>query len=637
MKIHTLAAISDPQDPFTFVASTGTVDRMGDVIEQDGWVLNEFKQNPIALWMHDHKSPIGVWENIKVESGRLVARLKLAARGTSALIDSLHALVEQRVLRAVSVGFMPEKYEDLKDKDGNPTGGYRFLKQKLLEISLVTVPANQEALALARSKGIPEDVLCRVFSPPDQKTRKDLAAAGPNARSLSSTATKTRTNTMPTLAERIAKREADLLSLRDQLTELTLVEEPTDEQNVQTEDLTSQIEAGEKALLTLQNAQKALAARSAPAGETQKTQDPAAPPTIKSRGSRKPGDLMVRASIVAIRSFMERRSVDDIIRSSYGGASDLEAFAKAVTDPAMTTVVGWAAELVDNTVGEFLDVLRPESIFFRAPLDRFTFGRGNLKLPGRNDKGLAGDFVGEGLPIPVRRTTMTSITLLPHKLGVITTLTRELAMLSDPAAEPLLRNLMIADTRETVDAKFLDNGAESAIRPGGMQSYATGGNTRVSSGTTLANVITDLKAAIAGMTAANMGRRPFWVMNTQHALSLQLMTNAAGAFMFRDELAQGNLLGMPIYWSTSVPTGVVFMMDGAEIASAFDTAPAIDVSEQATLHMADPADPIADAGGAADPVRSLFQTASIGLRLLWDMTWKPRRTGSVQTITGVAW
>jgi phage head maturation protease len=92
-----------------FVLSDATVDRYGDIVEPDGWNLKWFKGNPIALFGHNNSFPIGTWENVRVESGKLIARLKLAARGTSARIDELISLVEQGVLRAVSVGFIPSK------------------------------------------------------------------------------------------------------------------------------------------------------------------------------------------------------------------------------------------------------------------------------------------------------------------------------------------------------------------------------------------------------------------------------------------------------------------------------------------------------------------------------------------------
>lgn len=154
-------------DPMEFVLSTDEVDRMGDIIVQDGWDLTSFVKNPIALWAHSSARPIGTWADVRVEGTRkkkLIGRLKLAKAGTSRLIDELRSLIEQRVLRAVSVGFQPKAYERILGKDGNPTGGLRFLAADLMECSLVAVPANPGALSLAKSLDISDDTLIAAFA-----------------------------------------------------------------------------------------------------------------------------------------------------------------------------------------------------------------------------------------------------------------------------------------------------------------------------------------------------------------------------------------------------------------------------------------------------------------------------------------
>lgn len=140
--------LQDPDDPLKFVLSTAEVDRMGDIVDQD-WDLADFKKNPIALYQHNSDQPIGIWERVKVESGRLVGELKLAAAGTSPLIDTVRSLVSQRILKAVSVGFTVGDYEPRKG--GN---GYRLKGPRLHEVSLVSVPANASALAIAKSFGL---------------------------------------------------------------------------------------------------------------------------------------------------------------------------------------------------------------------------------------------------------------------------------------------------------------------------------------------------------------------------------------------------------------------------------------------------------------------------------------------------
>ena len=81
MDIINKTAVSDGGS-LEFVLSDATVDRYGDIVDARGWDLRNFKLNPIALFGHSASFPIGTWSNVRVEGGKLLARLNLAARGT---------------------------------------------------------------------------------------------------------------------------------------------------------------------------------------------------------------------------------------------------------------------------------------------------------------------------------------------------------------------------------------------------------------------------------------------------------------------------------------------------------------------------------------------------------------------------
>ena len=133
-----------------FVMSTATPDRVGDVVLQNHR-LAQFKKNPIALFGHSSKEPIGMWKSLRVVEEKLQGVLKIAAQGTSYRINEIRSLVKQGILRAVSIGFIPHKAEPI-DED-NPWGGYYLDDNELLECSLVSVPANSEAL-MVQSKSL---------------------------------------------------------------------------------------------------------------------------------------------------------------------------------------------------------------------------------------------------------------------------------------------------------------------------------------------------------------------------------------------------------------------------------------------------------------------------------------------------
>jgi HK97 family phage prohead protease len=157
-----IAKASSSDDPLSFVLSDATVDRYGDTIDPNGWVLENFTKNPIALFNHRSDFPIGSWSNIRVEDNALKGHLTLAPKGSSERIDELRSLISAGILRAVSVGFVPLDSTAIKDAHGYYVGE-RYIKQELVETSLVSVPANPNAVLEAKRLKISDDTINVVF------------------------------------------------------------------------------------------------------------------------------------------------------------------------------------------------------------------------------------------------------------------------------------------------------------------------------------------------------------------------------------------------------------------------------------------------------------------------------------------
>src|SRR4029077_279646 len=138
-----LEARQSESDPFEFIMSTEDVDRMGDVVEIAGVDLTAFQWNPIALWQHNAAKPIGTWQGLEKSAGKLIGKLILADPGTDRDIDRLRQLIEQRILRAVSIGFRALAAVPI----GNGFG-LRCTESELVEASLVSIPANAQALRI---------------------------------------------------------------------------------------------------------------------------------------------------------------------------------------------------------------------------------------------------------------------------------------------------------------------------------------------------------------------------------------------------------------------------------------------------------------------------------------------------------
>lgn len=130
--------------PALFVLSTDEVDRHGDVVAAEGWNLEFYRRNPVLLWAHDYRRPaIGRAVSLWTEPHRLLARMEFAP---TAFAQEVAALYRAGFQWGVSVGFRPLEFEERRDAATGAFLGIRFLRQELLEVSAVTVPANRSAL-----------------------------------------------------------------------------------------------------------------------------------------------------------------------------------------------------------------------------------------------------------------------------------------------------------------------------------------------------------------------------------------------------------------------------------------------------------------------------------------------------------
>lgn len=635
-----------------FCLSDETEDRMGDVIQSDGWQLDNFKKNPIALFNHRSDFVIGTWDNISVKDKRLRGHLKMAPEGTSDRIDEIRRLIDAGILRAVSVGFKPLEYEPRRI-DGKYVGEL-FTKQELVETSLVSVPANPNALAIAKSLKISATTIDLVFaeSGNDKTEKKAGSGHGESART-----THSKGQTM-SLSQRIVDQQNHLVALRDKLAaHLKDVDDTnvTDAELEVTNELNAKIAQAEKALASLKEAEKrlALADGGGDGGGGDRDQHQQQRQELMNGGGKRgkkkeiaPHEYVIRAGVCSAFAHRYKRSLQECRQIIYGDDENtktyIEYIEKAASAPAMTTVSGWAQELAQTIYSDFMALLYPKSVYPRLSARglALAFGRaGRIIVPTRNrTPTIAGSFVGEGQPIPVRQAQFASQTLVPKKMAVITTWTREIDEHSVPAIEGLLREAVTEDTAVSLDSVLLDANPATAVRPAGLLNGVA--SLTPTAGGGFNALLGDLKLIPGAILTATLGhvRSPVWLMNPQQLLSIRLTPSPLGEFPFAAEIAAGNLLGYPVVDSGTVPLGTVIMVDAADFVAVGGEAPRFEISDQATLHMEDTTPlPLVDGGTPAAPMRSLWQTDSLGLRLILPTNWTMRRAGMVAYIAGVTW
>jgi len=253
---------------------------------------------------------------------------------------------------------------------------------------------------------------------------------------------------------------------------------------------------------------------------------------------------------------------------------------------------------------------------------------------------VAGSFVLEGSPIPVRQAAFTTVTIGLKKMAVITSYTREIAEHSTPEIETILRRLIIDDTGIAADTVFTDNVAATAIRPAGIRAGVAGLTPTAGGG--FAALVGDVKALVGALAGVNALRAPVWIMNPVQQIAISLTQNAGGDFPFQADINANQLLGYSVVVSSTVPAGMVILINADDLMVVQGDSPRFDVSDQATLHFEDTS-PLQLTTGAqgsgvvATPSRNLFQTDSLALRMILPMNWALLRTGAVAWVTGVTW
>ncbi len=157
---------SSKKEKVSFVASSATPDRYGDIIDQKGWVLDNYKKNPVVLLNHDsNQLPIGKG-NVYLRDDKLVIDVEFDSEDERA--KEVERKAKKGFMNAVSVGFRPLESKSRSElpSDNKYYGqrGMYYSKAELLEVSIVTIPANGEATMLEQKfyNAMKEEILKEV-------------------------------------------------------------------------------------------------------------------------------------------------------------------------------------------------------------------------------------------------------------------------------------------------------------------------------------------------------------------------------------------------------------------------------------------------------------------------------------------
>lgn len=152
-EIRDIRRKKDDDRTITFIASDSTRDSAGTVLNQDNWNLTRFNRNGIIGYQH---KVYGGWDDTDnpdnvigkgyayVEDGKLMVDITFEPKEINELAEKIYQKVLFGSLKAVSVGFLP--IGKGRFGEGADSDTYYFAGQELLEVSVVNIPANPNAL-----------------------------------------------------------------------------------------------------------------------------------------------------------------------------------------------------------------------------------------------------------------------------------------------------------------------------------------------------------------------------------------------------------------------------------------------------------------------------------------------------------
>jgi len=175
--VLSIKALDDDARTFSGIATTPSVDRVGDIIDPMGVKFT----NPIPLLhQHRHDKVIGkVWFETPTKDGiKFRAEIpKIEEPGElQDRVNTAWGEIKYGLVTATSIGFRPIEYSFMEN------GGVRYTETEVFELSAVTIPAQADAIinqiksidaALRKEAGIPD---------PETPANPEPAAVGKSVR-----------------------------------------------------------------------------------------------------------------------------------------------------------------------------------------------------------------------------------------------------------------------------------------------------------------------------------------------------------------------------------------------------------------------------------------------------------------------
>lgn len=347
-------------------------------------------------------------------------------------------------------------------------------------------------------------------------------------------------------------------------------------------------------------------------------------PIIPERSTSSLLQIEVRALICDVLGDHGPGAAAIVAKANYPGNRAVLDRIERTSSTAMDTTS--AAALSPTALLDSLPVLGPGSAARQILAKLINLGitdAANFAVP---DIVLAGNgrFVGQGLGTPMRQLAFATNPFSLKKLATGFFARRELFVHSN--AEALITPIVKSELGLSLEKLLLDNEPADDLRPAGLR-FGIDATATVGTGNNTESMIADLSELAASVSLVG-AMDLFYVVSVPQAIRYA-MRKTSNAFPFA------------VIGSSVLDEGDVICIASNSVVVSGDAAPRVQKSTEATFQADDsPAALLSTTGtpnAAVAPIVSLFQTDSIAVRIVQDMSWLLRNELGVAHMSGALW
>lgn len=218
-----------------------------------------------------------------------------------------------------------------------------------------------------------------------------------------------------------------------------------------------------------------------------------------------------------------------------------------------STFAGGGAGVAVEIQNDLIELLYSTTAYLQTQPTRVQLASGVMRIPGIAT-GATGTWIGESENITKSEQTFRDVSLSLKKLAVLTPISNDLIFHASQSMEDVVRQDLVESASVTIDSAMI-RGLGTSYEPLGLKSNANASSTFDANATVnVANITSDLTLAQRKQADLKVKMlRASWLMSPRSFYHLMALRDGNNNLVFAPELAQGRLMGKPVFVTHNIP------------------------------------------------------------------------------------